>query len=414
MDSLVVEGGQILKGKVEVPPAKNAALPLLCLSLLTAEKVSFESLPDVADIQSMQKMLEHLGVEKLDKNLFQCKTIKSVQAPYEWVRKMRASILVLGPLLARAGRAEVSMPGGCAIGERPVGIHLDGLRAMGATINLENGYIQAECKKLRGTKFVLDFPTVTGTINLVTAAALAEGESLLENVACEPEVVEIVQALRQMGAKISGEGTSQIKITGVPKLNGLKWQIQPDRIQLLTYLAAGALTGGEVECTPYRQGTLNAVVQKFRELGCEMIETSESLRLKAPQRLKSIHLETAPFPGFPTDGQAQFMACTTLAAGSSTIRELVFENRFQHVAELRRMGAKIEVDGNTAVISGVDHLSGASVMASDLRASASLVLAGLSAHGKTKVLRVYHLDRGYEMLEAKLRKLGAKITREKE
>lgn len=417
MDSLWIEGGNCLKGTVEVPPAKNAALPLLCLSLLTDQPVIFENLPEVEDIRSMIKLLEGMGVEKFDARAFHCPKITSVRAPYEWVTKMRASVLVLGPLLARAHEAEVSLPGGCAIGERPVDIHIDGLRAMGAEIKVENGYIRAKCNGLKGAKFVLNFPTVTGTINLVTAAVLADGDTVLENVAREPEVVEICDALIAMGASVTGHGSSQIRIQGKKSLNGMRWQIQPDRIQLLTYLAAGAITAGEVECYPYREGTMNSALQKFREMGCDVTEKTNSVSLKAPKVLKPVHLETAPFPGFPTDAQAQFMACATVAtpqAGPSTLRETVFENRFGHVGELRRMGAQIEVKGNLAVITGVERLTGATVMASDLRASACLVLAGLKAEGKTQVTRVYHLDRGYEGLEAKLQKLGAKVWRAKE
>jgi len=417
MDSLWIEGGVSLKGRVEVPAAKNAALPLVCLSLLTDEPVRFENLPEVADIRSMEKLLFCLGVEKVEPQVFRCPKINSVVAPYEWVRKMRASVLVLGPLLAREKRAEVSLPGGCAIGERPVDIHLKGLKELGATISLENGYIKARCESLKGCRFVLDFPTVTGTINLMTAAVLAQGESVFENVAREPEVVEVAEALTQMGAQISGHGTSEIRIRGVSRLKGLTWKIQPDRIQLLTYLAAGAITGGEVECFPYRAGTLDAVLQGFMEMGCSIEERPNSVCLNSKTPLRPIpSLDTAPFPGFPTDGQAQFMACLSLtdsAAGPSVIRENVFENRFQHVSELRRMGAEIELSGNTAVVKGVKSLSGASVMASDLRASASLVLAGLQARGKTQVLRVYHLDRGYEKMETKLQSLGARIKRVK-
>lgn len=419
MDSLVVEGGKRLEGKVEIPAAKNAALPLVCLSLLTDQKVQFSNLPDVADIQHLKVLLKELGVDVRSNassgDEFFCPDIQSTKAPYDLVRKMRASILVLGPLVARAKKAEVSLPGGCAIGERPVDIHLKGLTALGASINLDGGYIHASASQLKGCRFVLDFPTVTGTINLVTAAVLAKGETCFENVAREPEVVEVCDALIQMGAKIEGQGSSRILVQGVDSLKGLQWTIQPDRIQLLTYLACGAITGGQVECYPYRKDTLNAVLQKFTEMGCEMRENSGSVAIKAPSVLKPTHFETAPFPGFPTDGQAQLMACLTVAdpaAGPSTIRETIFENRFNHVSELRRMGADIEVKGNLAVVKGVKNLSGASVMASDLRASASLIIAALKAQAESKILRVYHLDRGYEKLEDRLRALGAKIRRE--
>ncbi len=414
MDSLLIKGGRKLEGSVEIPPAKNAALPLLCLSLLTSEKVHFSNLPQVMDIRNLMQLLHEMGAEDLGPNTLRVGELRSTVAPYELVRKMRASILVLGPLLARAGHAEVSLPGGCAIGERPVDIHLKGLEALGAKIDLEGGYIKARADRLRGGRFVLDFPTVTGTINLLTAAVLADGETCFENVAREPEVVEVAEALNAMGARISGHGSSQILIQGVSSLKGLDWTIQPDRIQLLTFLAAGAITGGSVECYPYRRGTMNAVLQKFTEMGCEISENDRSVKIRAPEILNPVHLETSPFPGFPTDGQAQFMACSTLAnpsKGPSTIRETVFENRFQHVSELRRLGAQIEVKGNLAVVTGVSHLSGASVMASDLRASASLVLAGLRAQGETQVLRVYHLDRGYERFEEKLNALGAEVRR---
>ncbi len=414
MDSLWIEGGRALSGRVEVPASKNASLPLLCLSLLTAKPVRFKNLPAVSDIQSMRKLLASLGVDEPEPGLFSAAKLSSVRADYEIVRKMRASILVLGPLVAREGRAEVSLPGGCAIGERPVDIHLKGLELLGAKIRLEGGYIYAEASKLRGEKLPLHFATVTGTINLMMAACLARGESLISNAAREPEVVEVAEALRQMGAKIEGEGTPEIRIQGVDELKGLDWQIQADRIQLITYLTAGAITGGEIECHPYKQKTMDRVVEKLRDMGCELDEKSNSIKIKSKLPFKPINIETAPFPGFPTDAQAQFMACLTLAdpdGGLSRIRETVFENRFQHVSELRRMGAQIRLRGNLATIRGVKKLSGASVMASDLRASASLVLAGLAAEGKTQVLRVYHLDRGYERLEENLNRLGAKVWR---
>ncbi len=411
-----MEGGASLKGSVRIPVAKNAALPLLCLSLMTDETLSFESLPRVADIHSMLQLLKEMGVEIRGEADLQCRSLKSHIAPYDWVRKMRASVLVLGPLIGRFGKAEVSLPGGCAIGERPVDIHLKGLEALGAKIRIEGGYIKAEAPRLRGTTFVLGFPTVTGTINLVTAAVFAEGETILGNAAQEPEVMEVCEALNAMGAKITGHGSSQIKIRGVSKLKGLKWSVQPDRIQLLTYLTAAAITGGEVECHPYRHGTLNAVLQKLKEMGCEIYENEKSIRIKSDGNLRPTAIDTAPFPGFPTDAQAQFMACLSVADstfGVSMIREVVVENRFGNVSELRRMGAHIEVKANTALVTGVSQLGGASVMASDLRASASLVLAGLKAKGKTQVLRVYHLDRGYESFDTKLQTLGAKIWREK-
>jgi UDP-N-acetylglucosamine 1-carboxyvinyltransferase len=348
----------------------------------------------------------------------QCaKSLHSTVADYDVVRKMRASILVLGPLLAREKTATVSLPGGCAIGERPIDIHLEGLRAMGADIEIMGGYVIAQCEQLKGAQFKLHFPSVTGTINLLTAAALAKGETILENVAREPEVIEVAEALIQMGAEIEGHGSSTIKIQGKEKLKGLEWTVQPDRIQFLTYLAAAAITGGEVECSPYRPKTLDMVFEKFMQMGCELHVGENSVKLKSTLPLKPIDITTEPFPGFPTDAQAQFVACLTQADTSerpSHIKEHIFEKRFQHVSELRRMGAKIHVDGNEATVYGTEKLSGASVMASDLRASACLVLAGLIAEGETKVLRVYHLDRGYEDLEGRLQKMGANIRRIKE
>lgn len=411
MDCLWIEGGQKIEGKLQVPSSKNAALPLICLSLLTDQQVTLKNIPEVADIQSLTNLLAVLGVKR-EEDRFICPSIASDRAPYDLVRKLRASILLLGPLIARHGRAEISLPGGCAIGERPVDIHLKGLKALGAKLEISNGYIIAEAKKLKGTEFVLDFPTVTGTINLVTAACLAEGQTVLENVAREPEIVNVCQALQKMGAKIEGQGSSRIMIEGVSSLGALEWTVPADRIQLLTYLAAAAMTEGSIECFPYQKGMMNAVVQKFEEMGCQVNETADSISLIGAAELQPIEIETAPFPGFPTDAQAQFMACATIAKGTSSISENVFENRFQHVSELRRLGADIELRDHTAVVKGKAQLSGASVMASDLRASASLVLAGLRANGKTQVLRVYHLDRGYESFEQNLSKLGAKIWRE--
>lgn len=414
MDCLWIEGGKQLAGQVEVPPAKNAALPLICLSLLTSEELRFSKLPQVADIQSLCLLLSKLGVKQREPGCFQAQEIVSTKADYDLVRKMRASILVLGPLLARAGQAEVSLPGGCAIGERPVDIHLDGLRALGAEIEIEAGYIKARAKRLRGADFRLHFPSVTGSINLVMAASLAEGQTRLQNVALEPEVQEVCELLNLMGAKISGIGSSELLIEGVERLHGAEWTIQPDRIQLITYLAAAAITRGRVECFPYRKNSIEAVIEKFSEMGCRVLERDDRIELERMDELNPIEIETAPFPHFPTDAQAQFVACLSLAnpiKGLSRIRESIFENRFQHVSELRRMGASISLNKNLASIRGVPKLSGATVMASDLRASASLVLAGLSATGKTQLLRVYHLDRGYEKFESKLESLGARVWR---
>ncbi|TVQ79289.1 MAG: UDP-N-acetylglucosamine 1-carboxyvinyltransferase [Bradymonadales bacterium] len=436
MDCLWIEGGKRLSGTLEVPSSKNAALPLMCLSLMTSAPVSLEALPAVADIESMRALLKDLGAEEAAPGQFQTKNIRSIRADYEIVRKMRASILVLGPLLAREGRAEVSLPGGCNIGDRPIDIHLEGLREMGAKIEIEGGYIFASASRLKGCHFSLPFPTVTGSINLMMAASLAEGVSHFENMAQEPEVTEVAHALKAMGAKIEGEGTAQLRIEGVSQLSGLNWRVPPDRIQLLTYLAAAAITGGEIRCRPYDQSSLGAVIQKFKDMSCQVEERREEMLSRvgnlhsthsqlwqgakareylevslSADSLKATDIETAPFPGFPTDAQAQFMACLSIADGSSQIHETVFENRFQHVSELKRMGAQIKLNAAVATIKGVKGLSGASVMASDLRASASLVLAGLAAKGKTQVLRVYHLDRGYENIEENLQGLGARIWR---
>lgn len=416
MDSLLIEGGNRLEGKLDIPRSKNASLPLLCLSLLTDKKLCYRSVPDVADIRSLESLLASLGVQKLAPGEYHAKEIKSVKADYELVRKMRASVLVLGPLLARTGEAIVSLPGGCAIGERPIDIHLDGLKKMGAEIQLEAGYVHAKAKRLVGTDIDLHFPSVTGTINLMCAASLADGKTILEGAAREPEVQEVAHALNKMGAKITGEGSTRIEIEGVRSLSGLEWEMPADRIQFITYLAAAAITHGDLECSPIAASQIESVLDSFRQMGCE-VETNErqkSVRLISRKAFKPIDIETAPFPGFPTDAQAQLMACLSLAdpeSGLSHIEENIFENRFQHVSELRRMGADIHVKGNLAAIKGVPKLSGATVMASDLRASASLVLAGLAAEGETKVLRVYHLDRGYERLEERLQSVGARLRR---
>lgn len=406
-----------MSGRVQVPSSKNASLPLMCLSLLTNKKSTLKAVPQVADIKSLSALLAHLGAQVTWGEGFeiQFENLKSHRAPYDLVRKMRASVMVLGPMLARYGRAEVSLPGGCAIGERPIDIHLDGLKALGAKIEIENGYVIAEANRLRGTEFELKFPSVTGTLNLIMAACLAEGATRLENVAREPEIINVGEALISMGANISGLGSRSITIEGVSELGALDWVCPPDRIQLITYLAAAVITRGEVICEPYQKGSMDAVIEVFRQMGGEVLEFENSISLKAPQLIHPVDIETQPFPGFPTDAQAQLMACLCLAdksAGSSHIRETIFENRFQHASELRRMGADIEIKGNLARVKGVNKLSGAAVMASDLRASASLVLAGLAAENTTQVLRVYHLDRGYQNLEEKLSAMGANIKRE--
>lgn len=412
MDSLRIEGGCRLEGEVKVPGSKNAALPLLCLSLLSSRPLRLTSVPQVEDMKSLKDLLSRLGVQEVEPNLFHCQELKSTRADYELVRKMRASILVLGPLLARAGQAEVSLPGGCAIGERPVDIHLEGLKRLGADCSIEQGYIKAAANELIGAEVELRFPSVTGTINLMTAATAARGESLLKNVAREPEVRAVARALRMMGVEIEGEGTSEIRVKAQSSFKEIDFEVPSDRIQLITYLAAAAITGGSICCEGYEEDSIDQALSKFQEMGCKIRTEGSSVSIEAPDTLMPVNIKTAPFPGFPTDAQAQFMACASLSEGTSHIEETIFENRFQHASELRRMGAQIKIQGNLASISGVKELSGAEVMASDLRASASLVLAGLAAKGETQVRRVYHLDRGYENLENNLNRLGAKIRRE--
>lgn len=420
MDKIVIEGGVALKGTVEVSGAKNAALPILAATLLAEGAHSLRNVPDLADVTSMIKVLEHLGVQSergegrsKDKLALSVSRSKSREAPYELVRKMRASVLVLGPLLARYGRARVSLPGGCAIGARPIDQHLKGFKALGAEIELTGGYVEARAKKLRGAKVAFDCVTVTGTENVMMAAVLAEGRTVLENAAREPEVEELARALVKMGAKIQGAGTAEVIIDGVESLQPIEHAICPDRIEAGTLLAAAAITGGEVTLEKVYPPHLDAVLEKLQATGCRVTAEPDVLHLKAPRRLQAVDVKTQEYPGFPTDMQAQLMAALTVADGTSVISEHIFENRFMHVSELQRMGAQVSVNGPTAVVKGVKRLSGAPVMATDLRASASLILAGLRAEGKTEVLRVYHLDRGYERLDRKLRSLGARIRRVK-
>lgn len=416
MDKLIITGGQPLSGEIRISGAKNAALPIIVSTLLSDDPVLIRNIPHLHDITTTMELLGRMGVsltmdEKMDVEVNPT-TIKSYVAPYELVKTMRASILVLGPLLARFGEAEVSLPGGCAIGARPVNLHIHGLELMGADIKVENGYIKAKCKRLKGAKIVLDVVTVTGTENLMMAAALADGTTILENAAREPEVVDLADCLNAMGAKISGAGTDTITIEGVERMHGTTYDILPDRIETGTYLVAAAVTGGKVKLKDTDPTLLDAVISKLEEAGAE-IETGEdwiSLDMKG-KRAKAIDVRTAPYPAFPTDMQAQFSILNAVAEGSSSITETIFENRFMHVQELKRMGADIEVNGNTALVKGIEKLKSAPVMATDLRASASLVIAGLVAEGETMVERIYHIDRGYECIEEKLQQLGATIRR---
>jgi UDP-N-acetylglucosamine 1-carboxyvinyltransferase len=418
MDAIEIRGGRPLQGVVEVSGAKNAALPLLAATLLAEGQHRLENVPRLADIATTARLLRHMGCEVERDAADPHAVAVSVpseplpEAPYELVKTMRASVLVLGPLAARLGRARVSLPGGCAIGARPIDQHLKGLSVLGAEIRLEHGYVEVLCPKgLRGGTVVFDMPTVTGTENLLMAAALARGRTLLENCAREPEIVELADALNSMGARISGQGTSVIAVEGVEGLAPLRHAVRPDRIEAGTLLVAAAITAGDVTVKNVIPAHLDAVIAKLREAGTQFEPVPGGLRVKGPARPAPVDLRTAPFPGFPTDMQAQTMALLTLAEGSSVIQETVFENRFMHVLELGRMGADIRVEGHTAVVKGVPRLSGAPVMATDLRASASLVLAGLRAEGTTLVQRVYHLDRGYESLETKLAGLGAQLSR---
>lgn len=416
MDKLIITGGKPLSGEIRISGAKNAALPIIVSTLLSDDPVLIRNIPHLHDITTTMELLGRMGVsltmdEKMDVEVNPT-TINSYVAPYELVKTMRASILVLGPLLARFGEAEVSLPGGCAIGARPVNLHIHGLELMGADISVENGYIKAKCKRLKGAKIVLDMVTVTGTENLMMAACLAEGTTILENAAREPEVVDLANCLNAMGAKVSGAGTDSITIVGVERMHGTTYDILPDRIETGTYLVAAAVTGGKVKLKDTDPTLLDAVLAKLVEAGAE-IETGDdwiSLDMKG-KRAKAVDIRTAPYPAFPTDMQAQFSILNAVAEGSSSITETIFENRFMHVQELKRMGADVEVNGNTAYVRGVECLTSAPVMATDLRASASLVIAGLVAKGDTVVERIYHIDRGYECIEEKLQQLGATIRR---
>jgi UDP-N-acetylglucosamine 1-carboxyvinyltransferase len=414
MQKLKVRGGKTLNGSVRISGAKNAALPIISASLLSQEPLALTNVPQLNDIGTMVKLLTQMGVtaERHAESLtLSAANIADKTAPYEMVKTMRASILVLGPLLARFGEAKVSLPGGCAIGARPVDIHIKGLEAMGASITIEAGYILARATRLKGARILMETVTVTGTENLMMSACLADGTTTLENAAREPEVVDLALCLIAMGAKITGHGTDKITIVGVEKLHGASYAVMPDRIETGTFLAAVAATGGDVTLTNAAPTTLDAVIDRLRESGASITATADTLRIVASKRPKPISLKTAPYPAFPTDMQAQFIALNCIASGTAIVTETIFENRFMHVQELVRLGAKIDIEGNTAIVHGVEKLTGAGVMATDLRASACLVIAGLVAHGETIIDRIYHLDRGYDHIEAKLTALGAQIER---
>ncbi|MDJ0810806.1 MAG: UDP-N-acetylglucosamine 1-carboxyvinyltransferase [Desulfobacterales bacterium] len=416
MDKIVVEGGRRLEGLVSISGAKNAALPILAAALLTDGTCRFTNVPDLRDIHSIVQLLQSLGarVEQQDDTVVvNAAGLASSEAPYDLVRKMRASILVLGPLLARLQHARVSLPGGCAIGARPINLHLKGLALMGAEIDIQHGYVEARAKRLKGAEIYFDTVSVTGTENLLMAASLAEGETVLRNAAREPEVVALAEVLNLMGARIEGAGTAVIKVRGVDHLNAVEARIIPDRIEAGTFMVAAALTAGDVTLEDCEGEHLGAVCDKLVQAGVHVEQTPGRIRVQGTRSIESLDVRTQTYPGFPTDMQAQFMVLMSIARGQSIITETIFENRFIHVSELKRLGADIVVSGETAVIRGRPSLSGAPVMASDLRASASLVLAGLVAEGVTEVNRVYHLDRGYEHIEAKLQRLGASIWRER-
>ena len=415
MEKIVIHGGRPLQGTVQVSGAKNAALPLLFATLLAPGTHRLSNVPALRDIDTAGKLLTILGgrVER-DGDIFTINSddIRSDEAPYDLVRTMRASVLVLGPLLARVGHARVSLPGGCAIGARPIDLHLKGLEALGAVITLDHGYVEARADRLCGARICFDFPTVGGTENLMMAAVLAEGTTVLENAAREPEIVDLANALVSMGAKISGAGTANVTIEGVSSLHPMQYRVMPDRIEAGTYMVAAAMTGGDIRILDARLAHMEAFVGKLREAGVEVTEEGEAVRVRRVGPIRSINIKTQPHPGFPTDMQAQFMALMTRGDGTSVISETVFENRFMHVCELQRLGADIVIDGHVATVKSVAGLCGAPVMATDLRASASLIIAALAAENTTEISRIYHLDRGYEKLEEKLKSLGAMIDRQ--
>lgn len=416
MDKLVITGGRPLNGEVRISGAKNAALPIVAATLLAETPMTVTNVPHLQDITTSMELLSQMGValtigERMTIEV-DASIISNPVAPYELVKTMRASILVLGPLLARCGKADVSLPGGCAIGSRPVNLHIDGLRAMGAEIEVKNGIVHAKADRLKGATIVFEIVTVTGTENLMMAATLAEGTTILENAAREPEVVDLANCLIAMGAKISGAGTTKIIIEGVEKLHGAEYAVQPDRIETGTFLVAAAITGGKVKARDTDPTLLDAVLQKLRDAGADITLGDDWIELDMHgKRAKAVDVHTAPYPAFPTDMQAQFMALNCVAEGAGVVRETIFENRFMHVQELQRMGASIAVEGNTAMVLGIDKLTGAPVMATDLRASASLIIAALAAEGETHVDRIYHVDRGYQNIEEKLQGLGARIQR---
>ncbi len=417
MDKLRIRGGRRLEGTLPVAGAKNAALPIMAAALLTREELRLENLARLADTATMARLLAGMGVSVErdgSRLLLQARDLSSVEAPYELVKTMRASILVLGPLLAREGEARVSLPGGCAIGARPVDQHLKGLQALGAELSIEQGYIVARRNgggRLRGARIVTDLVTVTGTENLMMAATLAEGETVIENAAREPEIGDLAACLCAMGARIRGAGSDRIVVEGVERLHGASHRIMPDRIETATFLAAVTATGGDLMLMGAAPATLDAVLDKLREAGAQIELGADWIRLRMDRRPQAVSLRTAPYPAFPTDAQAQFMALNCIAEGVARISENIFENRFMHVLELQRLGARIDIDGHTAIVRGVQALSGATIMATDLRASASLVIAGLVAQGETTIERIYHLDRGYEEVERRLNALGASIER---
>jgi UDP-N-acetylglucosamine 1-carboxyvinyltransferase len=416
VDKLIIKGGVSLQGEIRISGAKNAVLPIMAATLLADSPIIIRNIPHLHDVTTTMELLGQMGVlltvdEKMDIEV-DARPIKSLYAPYDLVRTMRSSILVLGPMLSRFGRADVSLPGGCAIGSRPVNLHVKGLQAMGADIVVENGYIKARVDRLKGARLVMDLVTVTGTENLMMAATLADGVSVIENAAREPEVTDLANCLNKMGAKITGAGTDTIEIEGVERLSGTEYSVLPDRIETGTYLVAAAITGGHIKLKDTRPDIMDAVLQALREAGADITMGEDWIELDMHgKRPKAVTVHTAPYPAFPTDMQAQFTALNVIAEGGGTITETVFENRFMHVQEMQRMGAKIQLEGNTAISAGVDKLAGAQVMATDLRASASLVLAGLVADGETVVDRIYHIDRGYECIEEKLAQLGANIRR---
>ncbi len=414
MQKLAIHGGTPLHGDVRISGAKNAALPIMCASLLTADVLRLTNLPDLHDVGTMRKLLQQMGVaaeSATGEVTFRGDKVDKWEAPYDMVKTMRAAILVLGPLVARFGEARVSLPGGCAIGSRPVNLHIKGLQAMGAEIVIEHGYIHARAKRLKGARIFFDIVSVTGTENMMMAAALADGVTVLENVAREPEVVDLANCLRAMGAQINGDGTDTITITGVEKLHGAVHRIMPDRIESGTFLVAAAATGGSITLRETRADILETVLEKLTEAGAQIKADDNTIHLEMGSRPQAVNVRTAPYPAFPTDMQAQFMALNCIAEGSAMVVETIFENRFMHVQELRRLGALIDIEGNTSMVRGVESLEGATVMATDLRASACLVIAGLVARGETVIDRIYHLDRGYEHIESKLSQLGANIRR---